>query len=91
MLLRFTYLAVSHAFSLLRLLPMMPDRDKNIEILALRHQLGVLQRQLTGQRPQLQPQDRAFLAALLVPMARATLRRLRLLVSPDTVQRWRLT
>ncbi|WP_218148398.1 helix-turn-helix domain-containing protein [Lentzea xinjiangensis] len=29
-----------------------------------------------------------MLAALLVPVARATLRRLRLLVSPDTVPRW---
>ncbi len=29
-----------------------------------------------------------MLAALLVPLARATLRRLRLLVSPDTVLRW---
>lgn len=29
-----------------------------------------------------------MLAALLVPLARAPLRRLRLLVSPDTVLRW---
>jgi transposase InsO family protein len=61
---------------------------QDIEILALRHQLALLQRQLAGQRPQLQPEDRAFLAALLVPLASATLRRLRLLVSPDTVLRW---
>jgi hypothetical protein len=80
---RFGYLAVRYAFSVLRLLPM-SDHEKDIEILALRHQLGVLQRQLAGQRPQLRPENRALLAALLVPLARATLRRLRLVVSPDT-------
>jgi hypothetical protein len=86
-LVRFAYLAVTHAFAVLRLLPM-TDREKDVEILALRHQLTVLQRQLGSQRPQLRPKDRAFLAALLVPLSRATLRRLRLLVSPDTVLRW---
>jgi hypothetical protein len=49
-LFRFAYLAISHGFAALRLLPM-SDRDKDIEILALRHQLGVLERQLAGQRP----------------------------------------
>lgn len=51
-------------------------------------QLGVLQRQLGDQRPRLLREDRAFLAALLVPLSRTALRRLRLLVSPDTVLRW---
>jgi transposase len=87
MLIRFAYLAVTHAFAALRLLPM-SDREKDVEILALRHQLTVLQRQLGDQRPQLRHEDRAFLAALLAPLAHATLRRLRLLVSPDTVLRW---
>ena len=41
-LLRLTYLAVTNAFAGLRLLPM-SDRDKDAEILALRHQLAVLQ------------------------------------------------
>jgi transposase InsO family protein len=86
-LVRFAYLAATHVFAALRLLPM-TDREKDVEILALRHQLTVLQRQLGDQRPQLRPEDRAFLAALLTPLARATLRRLRLLVSPDTVLRW---
>jgi hypothetical protein len=86
-LVRFVYLAVTHAFAALRLVPM-TDREKDIEILALRHQLTVLQRQLGDQRPQLRPEDRAFLAALLAPPARTTLRRLRLSVSPDTVLRW---
>lgn len=44
-LLRLTYLAVANAFAALRL-PPMSDRDKDAEILALRHQLVVLQRQL---------------------------------------------
>ncbi|MGY4745885.1 integrase, partial [Streptomyces sp. ATMOS53] len=44
MLLRLTYLAVTNTFALLRLLPM-SDREKEVEILALRHQLLVLQRQ----------------------------------------------
>ena len=87
MLVRFAYLAVTHAFAALRLLPL-TDREKDVEILALRHQHTVLQRQLGDRRPQLRPEDRAFLAALLTPLARATLRRLRLLVSPDTVLRW---
>jgi transposase len=86
-LLRFAYLAVRHPFAALRLLAM-SDHEKDIEILALRHQVALLQRQLSGQRPQLRPEDRAFLAALLVPLASATLRRLRLLVSPDTFLRW---
>jgi hypothetical protein len=58
----------------------MTDGEKDIEILALRHQLTVLQRQLGDRRPQLRPEDRVLLAALLMPPARATLRRLRLLV-----------
>ncbi len=86
-MIRFAYLAVAHAFAALRLLPM-TDREKDVEILTLRHQLTVLQRQLGGRRPRLRPEDRAFLAALLVPLSRATLRRFRLLVSPDTVLRW---
>ena len=43
-LLRLAYLGVTNAFALLRLLPM-SDRDKDVEILALRHQLTVLERQ----------------------------------------------
>jgi transposase InsO family protein len=86
-LLRFVYLAVTHAFATLRVLPM-TDREKDVEILALRHQINVLQRQLGDQRTRLRPEDRAFLAALLVPLSRGTLRQLRLLVSPDTVLRW---
>jgi transposase InsO family protein len=86
-LVRFAYLAVTHAFAALRLLPM-TDHEKEVEILALRHQLTVMHRQLGDRRLQLEPGDRAFLAALLAPLSRTTLRRFRLLVSPDTILRW---
>ena len=87
MLLRLAYLGVTNAFALLRLLPG-GDRDKDIEILSLRHQLTVLQRQLNGQQVRFEPVDRAWLAALLHPLPRPTLRRLRLLVRPDTILKW---
>ncbi|MFL4908169.1 hypothetical protein ACJ6WF_34415 [Streptomyces sp. MMS24-I2-30] len=87
MLLRLAYLTISNAFTVLRLLPM-SDRDKDAEILALRHQIMVLERQLGGDRVKFASEDRAFLAALLVPLPRQVLRRLRLLVQPDTVLRW---
>jgi hypothetical protein len=47
-LVRLAYLAVSNAFAALRLLPM-GDREKDIEILSLRHQVTVLQR--SSQQP----------------------------------------
>ncbi|AQW49574.1 integrase core domain-containing protein [Streptomyces violaceusniger] len=87
MLLRLAYLGVTNAFALLRLLPM-SDRDKDAEILALRHQITVLERQLGGARLRFTPSDRAFLAALLHRMPLSALRRVRLLVRPDTVLRW---
>jgi putative transposase len=87
MLLRLAYLGITNAFALLRLLPG-GDRDKDIEILSLRHQLAVLQRQLDGQRVRFEPVDRAWLAALLHPLPKPTLRRLRLLVQPDTALKW---
>ncbi|WP_257232369.1 hypothetical protein [Streptomyces sp. Rer75] len=62
MLLRLLYLTVSTVFTFVRLVPM-SDREKDLEILALRHQLAVLQR--TVDRPQLTWPDRALLAALL--------------------------
>ncbi|MGW7419076.1 integrase core domain-containing protein [Streptomyces sp. NPDC054813] len=86
MLLRLTYLTVTNAFALLRLLPM-SDRDKDAEILALRHQITVLQRQLGKEKVRFTPSDRAFLAALLNRLPVEVLRRVRLLVRPDTVLR----
>jgi putative transposase len=44
-LLRPAYLGATSAFAILRLLPMC-NRDKDVEILALRHQIDVLERQL---------------------------------------------
>jgi len=87
MLLRLAYLAVTNAFALLRLLPR-SDWDKDAEILALRHQMAVLQRHLGGQRIRFEPTDRALLAALLHPLPWPTLRGPRLLVRPDTILKW---
>ena len=87
MLLRLAYLAVTNAFAVLCLLPA-SDRDKDTEILVLRHQLAVLERQLGGQKVRFTPTDRAFLAALPHRLTPAALRRMRLLVRPDTVLRW---
>src|ERR1700677_5132408 len=74
-------------FGLLRRLPM-SDRDKDVEILVLPHQVTVLQRQLGTARPRFSPADRAFLSALLHRLPRDLLGRIRLLVRPDTVLRW---
>ncbi|WP_328415206.1 hypothetical protein OG470_22610 [Micromonospora sp. NBC_00389] len=81
MLFRLAYLGVTNALALLRLLPM-SDRDKDAEILALRHQVMVLERQLGGERLRFTPADRAWLAALLHRLPRDVLRNLRLLVRP---------
>jgi hypothetical protein len=48
-LFRLAYLGVTNALALLRLLPM-SDRDKDAEILALRHQITVLERHCTARR-----------------------------------------
>jgi hypothetical protein len=50
---------VTNALALLRLLPM-SDRDKDAEVLALRHQIMILQRQLHGDRVKFSPADRAW-------------------------------
>jgi putative transposase len=81
------YLTVANAFAMLRLLPM-SDRDKDAEILALRHQITVLERHLGHRRARFTPSDRAFLAALLHRLPPDVLRKIRLLVRPDTVLRW---
>ncbi|WP_222721375.1 hypothetical protein [Actinomadura sp. HBU206391] len=46
------------------------------------------ERQLGGQKVRFTPTDRAFLAALLYRLTPAALRRMRLLMRPDTVLRW---
>ena len=85
MLLRLTYLAATNAFAFLRLLPMR-DRDKDIEVLALRHQLMVLQRHVG--RAAFTETDRAILAGLLHHLPLGRLRQLLLLVRPETILRW---
>lgn len=87
MLLCLAFLGVTNALALLRLLPM-SDRDKDAEILVLRHQVAALQWQLHGERARFTPADRAWLAAVLHRLPRAGLRDLRLLVRPETVLRW---
>ncbi|MEV4888210.1 hypothetical protein AB0K48_02310 [Nonomuraea sp. NPDC055795] len=88
MLLRLAYLAVTNAFAALRLLPM-GDRDKDVEILVLRHQITILERQLGADtKVRFAPEDRAYLAALLTSLPREVPRQLQLLIRPDTVLRW---
>ncbi len=84
MLLRLAYLGMTNVFALLP----MSSRDKDAEILVLRHQLSVLQRQLGPDRVRFTPGDRALLAALLHRLPRDVLKRLHLVVRPDTVLRW---
>jgi transposase len=77
---------MTNTFAMLRL-PPMSGREKDVEVLTLRHQIAVLERQLNGQRVRFHASDRAFLAALLQGLPR-DLRRMRLLVRPDTLLRW---
>ncbi len=84
-LLRLSYLAVSSVFTVMRLLPV-NGTDKDIQILALRHQLVILQRQTD--RPRLTGTDRVLLAALLHRLPRIRLRQVALIVSADTILRW---
>jgi hypothetical protein len=67
-LFRLVYLGVTNALALLRLLPM-NDRDKDAEILALRHQIMVLERHLHGDRPRFTPADRALARRPAAPAA----------------------
>jgi hypothetical protein len=73
---RLAYLTVVNTFAVLGLL-LAGDRDKDTEILVLRHQVAVLERQLGGKKVRFTPADRALLAALLhlcVPKTYATRR-----------------
>jgi transposase len=83
--LRFAYLAVLRLSGWLALLAR-SDRAKDAEILILRHQLAVLQRQV--KTPRLSWADRAILAALARLLPGSQLRRLQLLASPRTLLRW---
>ena len=85
MSLRFAYLAVLRVFGWLALLAR-SDRAKDAEILILRHQVAVLQRQVKA--PRLSWADRAVLAALARLLPGGQLRQLRLIISPRTLLRW---
>lgn len=85
MSLRFAYLAVLRMFGWLALLAR-SDRAKDAEILILRHQVAVLQRQVKN--PRLSWADRAILAALARLLPGGQLRQLRLIISPRTLLRW---
>jgi putative transposase len=81
---------VARFYRLVRLVPDLlllrsrRDRSKDVEILVLRHQLVVLQRQIT--RARFEPADRAVLGALARVLGRdcASI----LLVKPETILAW---
>jgi putative transposase len=56
-------LTVTNTFAVLRLLPA-SDRDKDLEILVLRHQIAVQERQLGGTRIRFSSSDRVCPPAL---------------------------
>jgi putative transposase len=82
---RFAYLAVLRMFGWLALFAR-SDRAKHAEVLILRHQVAVLQRQV--KTPRLSWADRAVLAALARLLPGSQLRQMRLIVSPRTLMRW---
>jgi putative transposase len=83
LLLRLVYLMLCRSFRLLSLLAR-GDAAKDLEILVLRHQLGVLRRQIS--RPLFQTADRALLAVVSRALPRACW--LCFLGKPETLLRW---
>src|SRR6266540_3773434 len=84
MVLSFVYWSLRRLLELV-VLRRRSEREKEIEILLLRHQLRVLQRQVA--RPQLTPADRALLAALSRVLRRRAWRP-SFFVTPATLLRW---
>ena len=70
--------------ALLARLAVRSGRSKELEIIVLRHQLGVLHRQVS--RPQLADGDRALLGAVAAALPRP--QRAGWLVTPETLLRW---
>ena len=89
MCLRFVYLLALRLVAVFRLRHRSGD-DKTIEVLLLRHQLAVVQRQLAtaGKRPAPDWADRALIALLLGLIPKTRRAGLRLIVTPDTLLRW---
>ncbi len=83
MALSFLYIAFVRLLQLVRL-SRRPQQDLAVEVVMLRHEVGVLRRQVT--RPALRPSDRAVLAGLSRCISVA--RRGRLFVRPETLLRW---
>jgi len=81
--LSFLYWLLRRLLELL-VLRMRSERAKEIEILVLRHQLRVLERQVV--RPQLRPWDRALLAGFSRVLPRSPWSSF--FVSPATLLRW---
>ena len=86
MYLRFVFLLITRVASWLQL-SRHEEARQTAEILILRHQLAVLQRQ-QPRRPDLNWADRALLAVPLSVIPKARRQGLRLLVTPDTILRW---
>jgi putative transposase len=86
MCLRFMFLVTTRLAAWSRL-SRREETWKTAEILILRHQLTVLQRQ-QPRRPNLDWAGRALPAALLGVIPKARSHGLRLLVTPDTILRW---
>jgi putative transposase len=84
MVLSFAYWSLRRLLELV-VLRRRSEREKEIEILLLRHQLRVLERQVA--RPQLTPADRALLAAFSRVLPRQARRR-SFFVTPATLLRW---
>ena len=85
--LKLTFLIVSRAMSLLRL----SRREawwKDAEILMLRHQLAVAQRERPRVHARLTWPDRAWLALLAGTLPIERLAGMRLIVTPGTIVRW---
>jgi putative transposase len=86
MCLRFVFLLITRMTSPLQL-SRREEAWKTEEILLLRHQLAVLQRQ-QPRRPNLYWADRALLATLHSVIPKARRHGVRLLVTPDAILRW---
>ena len=86
MCLRFVFLLITRTACWLRL-SQREEAWQAAEIVLLRHQLAVLQRQQL-RRPKLNWADRALLATLLSVVPKTRRHGLRLLVTPDTILRW---
>ncbi|HYA44056.1 MAG TPA: integrase core domain-containing protein [Acidimicrobiales bacterium] len=85
MLRTIVYLVLCRVLELLVPSSASPAAEDKVEIVVLRHQLKVLQRQVKG-RPKYRPADRALMASLARVLPQARWRAF--LVKPETLLRW---